>query len=495
MDNVADERDRILFDEAKKCQEARAFRAAFILTWIAVAEGLRWRFTEMSQRDGKMAQWVEETDRLERDGATIDQRLLDKAENSGLVSDPEFKKLTYLKDMRNSFAHPTGAAPTQSEVAAAFQVAVDTILSRPPLLGHGFARELTDILFRDRHFLDDVEDKVTSYVDQLRLLLNPEVIPWLAEQLVTRLDSTCVDPQLDVFTRRAIWFTSQLLAAADFDSSPKWRIEKMLNDHPIAACLILGDTRIFPRIGPQLGDRVFGWLAEPTSEGQVLQPSIVSLTMLISLADAQLLDQRQQSRLSEVIGGMPYPTLQQGAPFRVWVRKVITDIETHSWYVQNPAASAINTAGPAALESCESSVLEALGRGLLAATDGAANEARALMSRLYSQDGHEWPTSFIKGLLFETVLNEDGTFRVKPTFLPYVAKIVNSHPGRDIIIADVMRAISEVGPPANRRSAIRNGLEELDVIQPSGGQEVVEALAEAARALMPEIDTHAPSED
>ena len=122
----------------------------------------------MSLRAGQMARWVSETDRLEADGVTIDQRLLDRAKASGLVSEPEFKKLSYLKDMRNSFAHPTGAAPTAAEVSAALQVAVDVVLSRPPLLGHGFARELTETLFTDLHFLDDVEDKVTSYVDQLR---------------------------------------------------------------------------------------------------------------------------------------------------------------------------------------------------------------------------------------------------------------------------------------------------------------------------------------
>ena len=113
----------------------------------------------MSLRDGQMARWVSETDRAEAEGATIDQRLLDRAKSSGLVSEPEFRKLSYLKDMRNSFAHPTGAAPTAAEVSAALQVAVDVVLSRPPLLGHGFARELIETLFRDLHFLDDVEDK------------------------------------------------------------------------------------------------------------------------------------------------------------------------------------------------------------------------------------------------------------------------------------------------------------------------------------------------
>jgi hypothetical protein len=47
MSSAVESRGLVLFDEAKRCREARAYCAAFILIWIAVAEGLRWRFAEM----------------------------------------------------------------------------------------------------------------------------------------------------------------------------------------------------------------------------------------------------------------------------------------------------------------------------------------------------------------------------------------------------------------------------------------------------------------
>lgn len=437
----------------------------------------------MGQRDSRMSKWVQETDKAEREGSTIDQRILDCAKTSGLVSDPEFKKLTYLKDMRNSFAHPTGAAPTDEEVSAALKIAVDTVLSKPPLLGYGFARELAEKFFQDLHFLDDVEDKVISYVDQLRPLLNPEVIPWLAEQVITRLDPILPDPQLAPFTRRGMWFTRQLLATADVDSSPKWRIEKVLNDHPSAACLIAGDVRIFPRIGSQLQDRVFGWLAEPTSSGKVVQPSVTGLTVLVALDDAALLDERKQTRLGEAIGRTSYSTLLQEAPFRVWARKVTDDLASHNWYTQNPAASALRSIGPVALASCDPAVLESIGRALLAAADGTAQDAEGLMYRLRNGDGQDWPSAFVKGLLLETVVREDGTFRVKAKLMPDVVDIVNQNPVSDTIIDDVLRQINEAAPK-NRRSALRNGLEELELIYASTGQELIRKLTEIIQALV-----------
>lgn len=439
----------------------------------------------MSLRAGQMARWVSETDRLEADGVTIDQRLLDRAKASGLVSEPEFKKLSYLKDMRNSFAHPTGAAPTAAEVSAALQVAVDVVLSRPPLLGHGFARELTETLFTDLHFLDDVEDKVTSYVDQLRPLLQPDVLPWLVEQIVTRLDPILADPQLAVFARRAIWFGCQLLATADVDASPRWRIERMLSGHPLAACLIAGDVRIFPRLGPRLGDMIFGWLAEPAPAGKVMQPSVVALTMVVSLDDAGLLDERQQQRLTNAIGNISYSILEQGAPFRIWARRVIDELGTHNWYVQNPAAAALNSVGPNAIGSCSASVLESLGRSLLSAADGTATEAQALISRLLNRDGREWPIAFIKGLLLETVLREDGTFRVKPDLLPKVAEIVVGHPAGEAIISEVAHAIRDAAS-GNDAFDLLYRVRQLDAIKTSVGDQAVRALADAARPFAQE---------
>jgi hypothetical protein len=480
MEEVFDSRDGVLLGEAKRCQEAGAYRAAFILTWIAVAEGLRWRFKEMSLRDGQMAKWVEETDKAEMRGETIDQRLLDRAKSSGLISDPEYKKVSYLKDMRNSFAHPSGAAPTAVEVSAAIQVAVDAVLSRPPLLGHGFARELVNSLFDDLHFLDDVQDKVQTYADFLLPLLNPEVVPWLVEQVITRLDAIIADPQLALFTRRAIWLAQQLLTTAGADASTRWRIENMLNNHPLAACHVAGDVRVFSRLTTRLKDMIFGWLAEPAPTGQIQPPSVTAVPILVSLDDANLLDERQRERWADAISRSSYPTLQQSAPFRIWASKLIADLDSHNWYTQNPAAFVLGSAGPEGIESCDSSVLEAIGRSLLASADGEANDAVALISRLQYRDGGKWPAALIKGMLLETVLREDGTFRVKPRLLPQIAEIVAGHTAGEAITSDVANAI-RAAAPSNRQSALRNGLEELDDVDTPTGERVVHALTEATR--------------
>ena len=94
-------------------------------------------------------------------------------------------------------------------------------------------------------------------------------------------------------------------------------------------------------------------------------------------------------------------------------------------------------------------------------------------------------TAFIKGLLLETVLREDGTFRVKPDLLPDVAEIVVDHPASESIISDVTHAIRGAAP-GNDEFILQYGVERLDAIKASVGDQAVRALADAARAFVQE---------
>lgn len=228
----------------------------------------------------------------------------------------------------------------------------------------------------------------------------------------------------------------------------------------------------------------FGWLAELAPTGQVQPPSATAIRILVSLDDANLLDERQLGRLAGAISRSPYPTLQQSAPFRIWTDKIIADLDSHNWYTQNPAALALNGLGPNGIASCDNSILEAIGRSLLASADGEANDAVALIARLRYRDGQKWPAALIKGMLLEVGLREDGTFRVKPRLLPDVAVIIADHAEGETIINDVADAIHEAAP-SNRRSMLRNGLEALEGIGKSEGGSVLRTLTEATRKSIP----------
>jgi hypothetical protein len=70
--------DGILFEEAVRCFEQGAYRVALVMTWLAIAEGLRYRLAVAARRDPELTALLEEVARREKEGQATDSLLLDK---------------------------------------------------------------------------------------------------------------------------------------------------------------------------------------------------------------------------------------------------------------------------------------------------------------------------------------------------------------------------------------------------------------------------------
>ena len=147
--------DTILFDEAVKCVSKKAYRASFIMVWICAAESLRTKIAELSLKDSDAGRALGEIQKCEQQNTSPDKVILDKAESLGLLGKDEHKKLEHIRDMRNSYAHPTGVAPSLDELSAAFHQVCLYVLNRPAQLKHGYVLNLINSMFSNLHFLDD----------------------------------------------------------------------------------------------------------------------------------------------------------------------------------------------------------------------------------------------------------------------------------------------------------------------------------------------------
>src|SRR5688500_18169320 len=81
--------DRIHFDEISCCLNARAYRSAYIMTWIALAESLKSRFFEMEFRDSEISKIATKLNEMESQKKPTDTFILDKAKDVGIVSADE----------------------------------------------------------------------------------------------------------------------------------------------------------------------------------------------------------------------------------------------------------------------------------------------------------------------------------------------------------------------------------------------------------------------
>ena len=145
--------DGILFEEAVRCFEQGAYRAALVMTWLAIAEGLRYRLGIAARRD-----------------------------------------LAHIRDQRNHYAHPRGESPSRAQVLAALDAAVRIVLSRPAQHGKEWTDALVKRAATDRTFFPRDPDGLRAYAREIDPLLTGEARQHLARAAVTGLDQLATDP-------------------------------------------------------------------------------------------------------------------------------------------------------------------------------------------------------------------------------------------------------------------------------------------------------------
>jgi len=401
--------DLLLFDEAAKCLEAQAYRAAYIMTWICIAESLRNKFVVMSQRDATVGRIVGQIEQAKQQDRPTDKLLLENAAQIGLITAEELKKLEYIREMRNIYAHPTGADPSKQEVLAALVIAVETVLSRPPLLRHGYVASLLRSLFEDRHFLDDVPATVREYATGVAHRVHPEVLPYLLKGLTERLEQTIIDPELRVFQRRGLEFGATLLAEMRPDlSAEAWNILAIVQKYPAASSLLLSTPEVWPLLPEQCQDMVLGHLVEPVRGSQVQPPTGPGLQRARALYWAGSLTTRQQERFCSSFERAPYVILKEaGVPLQEYAKRVIMGLSSHDWYMQNPASDALRDAGANECSRVDKDIQEQLGRNILQAAEGKARSAESFIRSIIGNK-EVWPSAFVEGLILGCCMSKPG---------------------------------------------------------------------------------------
>src|SRR5438105_4220585 len=135
---VVSEQDTVLLKEAFACLQAGALRAAYITTWLAIAESLKQKFKVMSDRDSEIHKIVQGIEEREEKEQAVDSYLLRKAKEIGILAPEDVARVGHIFTMRSIFAHPYHVAPSEEEVRAAMVIAVDSVLAYPPFLRHGY---------------------------------------------------------------------------------------------------------------------------------------------------------------------------------------------------------------------------------------------------------------------------------------------------------------------------------------------------------------------
>jgi len=409
LERIRSDEDKLLFDDAVKAAECGALRAAYIMIWLSCAESLKRRFREALTRDSQAGAIVAEIRKKEESHHAIDGYVVDQAKIYGFLSDSAHQILRHIYDMRCIYGHPYEKAPSEEQVVHGASSVVEHLLSRPVTLKHGFCNQLLHDLTTDAVYLDDYKEAVQEFASDVLVKIDGTVYPWLFEEYAKKLDA--LDPTLKVFTRRGRWFLQQMVkvGGTELFDSDEWL--RVVSTYKTSSVQVFHTAEAFRELGPRAQDCLVGIIIEKS----VKNPNL--LQVLDSLDLTKCLTLRQSERFKERI--------EQGPPFvgqsASWLRatglrlplcfpKIIELLKSHNYHTQNPAAELVAEKGAESVAELSEADQEILGRNILQSADGGAYSSIELIEEAGRT---AWPEAFVKGLVFECLINELGQFRIK----------------------------------------------------------------------------------
>ena len=355
---VMSDQDRALLDEAARCARGNAFRAAHLISWLSVAESLKRRFKELAPRDNEALKITQKVDRAEADHRATDRLLLDGALDYGFLSESEHSRLFQIYTRRSIYAHPYEEAPTEEVVVAAMSEAVDLVLSQPTYLREAYVQRQIAILTERPDMLDDTETAVRAFAEHVVSRVDPSLHQHFVLRLLQKLEPLSVEPDSAQLFQRGIWFLRAYLGTDDDIIAGMDHLDLVTN-YPSASSLVLGIPRTWKQLDELPRNAAFGALRE-RGLGASLQ-----LRALVTLREEDVLSTRERERFRELMLEVPLEHLaESGIRLRHYVEQVLDDLRSHVWSTQNPAATAVQQAGPAQIGELLPEVQEDLGRNI-----------------------------------------------------------------------------------------------------------------------------------
>ena len=478
LKQVLDKDDKPLFEEACNSAKAGALRAAYIMVWLCCAESLKRRFRVAQARDGQAKRVCGDVDRREKAHQSVDMYLLDEAHKYGFISDTERTQLEHIYNMRCIYGHPYEKAPNKIELEAAANKVVELVLSKPVRLRHGFLDSQALLITTNKNYLDDDTTAVQEYTNEMIARADPELLEWWITKILDGVESIKADPNMGIFVRRGVFIVQGVIDSLTKDNVSAWNVEELLLKYADHTPRLFASANVFHNLSAKNQDMIVGMLLESADT----KPR--GLFRIFSLDQKKMLSVRHQERFQKRISEIKLESMvKAGLPLGMFAARIIEDLKSHNWYVQNPAILTIQNAGKAQVGALDASIKFLLGNNVLQAADGGATKAVEFMKSI--ADEKDWPIEFIGGLIVECFINEKNALRFKTDQLSKAIQCVlarNKAEGT-AILEDLIKKI-KAGAPRNTWSWDADKTEVIKVLTEFQNDDAIRQLIETINSIV-----------
>lgn len=399
-DSIIDPADHVLYDEVVRCLHADAFRSAYIMSWIAAAEGILGKMRTMASLHAALGNFVGDFEAKQRAGTAKDVELVAKAFDVGFIDEPERIALNAMRDLRNQYGHPTSASPDREAAVHALRTTVTAVLAKPPLIMHGAAKDLARRAATDRHLVPADAAAIDGFIAARAPVIHTDARPSFVRELVAGAGGQLGDPNAEMLVDRCIRMTTRALAQwSEPLSAPSWNVDRLQLDWPAVTADALCDSDVWPLIDAEDRDRLLSRCLDSATTACFTRTPGRLLARADALWASGLLTDAQAGRVRTALATAdPWRLLGADVRFEHVARAIVTRLENGSFNVAGEGVELLRASDDVSLAALDGDLQFEVGRAL---ADAANRNTFSAINEIESMTGDldRWPIAMRRGVV------------------------------------------------------------------------------------------------
>lgn len=434
--NKTCEEDLTMLNEIILCIENEAYRSASIIIWIAILESLVRKLKILALNDDEINSLI-----MDFEDKPNEKDLLLKCKNHGLINQIEYGQLETIRQARNNYAHPNYDSPQKEDVLIYLYYAVEYVLSKPNLFSKDSAKRELYKLLNDSNFLgnannEQVKEFATTFTKKITNDYSDEIIKTLFKMIEKKFKEN--DPNNHTCIKHGLIYAKVLITNNLEYLNPE-KSNYLIDEYKTTACHLFSNPIIWEYLDSRSKERIFNYSTNRDSS-QISRIDFINIFYKLFKAD-KLEDTLKMKYVDYINNSSLENLLLSRIPANLYYDKLIEEFRSYNYYRQNPAAKIISHKD---LFVFNDNQLEQLGRNILQSAEGGANDSEGVIKK-FERNGNP-PKAFLKGLLFETLINDNKELRLKPNYFENVMNIINDSEYCDEIFNEFITIIKESKP-------------------------------------------------
>lgn len=420
-DNIPYEEDRVLISDAINLCSQGFFRASYIMAWLGCVESLKRRCVEIAKKDSEAQKAVKKMTQAESQHKSIDLLLIESAKNLNLIDDIGVEKLKYFFTMRSVCSHPYQYTPNKLDCEHIISSIIEIVLSQPILLKKGPLSSILNKFTTEESFLNDNRQEISNYLSDLKERTDPLCIRYIWDKIFQTFEAFPKENIGSKLYNRCCIALQTLIYLTGFSTlfENNEDIKNFIIEHKNKAAWIFWPKDIYTKMHDEV-KAVFFRVLEETNQNDILS----------YYYDNNVLNDQQKDDLKAYVQTISIND-QCYYSASLTIDFVVGRLKIYDWYTQNDAFRIINTDKFCkTLSECNVEQRVLLGRNILQAADGSANEAIAFIYN-FTTNYSKYGVDIARGLVYECFFNEKNQLRQKTRHFSDIESIMQNIPAAD----------------------------------------------------------------